>query len=283
MTEQPSEIDAFVTEQTAEIRRLASRSGQDIIEIGKRLIAVKDHLPHGAFGPWIDAEFGWTDRTARRFMEVAGAFGQIGHGVRFEAKALYALASGDVPQDVRDRFIAQAEAGEPVRHRDVREAIQPTSPGPAPREPVGPTPVLALVDMATGEVVQPDGSNDDKPDDITDPPAGANARRWQGDDGYREAYRVAAGMTPEQRVVFDADTARYDERPRLGEELSKVAVFVGRADVAFAEIDDRVVHKYLHDNVIREQLEQMANGAEAVAARCRELLGAGGVGLRRVR
>ena len=36
---------------------------------------MKNALPHGRFGPWLKAEFGWTERTAQNFMNVAGQFG----------------------------------------------------------------------------------------------------------------------------------------------------------------------------------------------------------------
>jgi len=121
-------VDAFVAEQTAEIKRLAARSGADIIDIGKRLLAVKGRLTHGEFTPWIEREFGWTPQTSRNFMRVAAVFGENENGFRFDAKALYALASGDVPDEVREQFVRQAEAGEEVRYRDVRDAIAAVRP-----------------------------------------------------------------------------------------------------------------------------------------------------------
>jgi hypothetical protein len=41
---------------------------------------------------------------------VAESFGDMRSGFAFEPKALSALASGAVPEDVRDGFIAKAEA-----------------------------------------------------------------------------------------------------------------------------------------------------------------------------
>ncbi len=124
-TPKPALPDATIEEHTAAIHRLTRRSGQDIIEIGHRLIAVKAKTSHGAFGPWLESEFGWTARTAQNFMRVAESFGDMRNGFAFEAKALYALASGDVPEEVREQFITRAEAGEPVRYRDVRDALTP--------------------------------------------------------------------------------------------------------------------------------------------------------------
>ena len=139
---------ADIAEHADAIKRLASRSGQDIIEIGQHLIAVKNRIGHGNFGSWLDDTFGWSADTAQRFMAVTRAFGEIPHGAVFEAKALYALASGDIPEEVRQQFIAQAEAGEPVRYRDVRDAVKAATPTPMSNG------MLAVVDLETGEIVE---------------------------------------------------------------------------------------------------------------------------------
>jgi len=57
------------------IREKVKRTIEQIIEVGLDLLKVKDALPHGQFGPWLASEFGWTDRLARRFMDVAEVFG----------------------------------------------------------------------------------------------------------------------------------------------------------------------------------------------------------------
>ena len=60
------------------------------IQIGRELLAIKARLGHGHFGPWLTAEFGWSDRQARRFMRAAqgkgtytglGAEGGVAHSV----------------------------------------------------------------------------------------------------------------------------------------------------------------------------------------------------------
>jgi hypothetical protein len=57
------------------IRRLTVEMAQATvpfeIRIGRELLAVKARLGHGHFGPWLAAEFGWSDRQARRFMRAA--------------------------------------------------------------------------------------------------------------------------------------------------------------------------------------------------------------------
>jgi hypothetical protein len=52
----------------------------------------------------------------------------------FQPSALYALASGNVPEPIREEFIQRAEAGETIRHQDVKRR-------------------LAIVDRETGEIL----------------------------------------------------------------------------------------------------------------------------------
>jgi hypothetical protein len=49
------------------VRTVSASSG---IEIGCRLAACKAELGHGNWLPWLDREFGWSDRTALNFMRV---------------------------------------------------------------------------------------------------------------------------------------------------------------------------------------------------------------------
>lgn len=56
----------FVQQQTGEIRVLMKRTAQGIIEVGQKLIEVKEKLGHGRFGEWLEAEFAWSDFTARQ-------------------------------------------------------------------------------------------------------------------------------------------------------------------------------------------------------------------------
>ncbi|HXH79550.1 DUF3102 domain-containing protein [Nocardioides sp.] len=125
--------DPFVEAHAEEIRRLATRSSTDIVDIGKRLILVKQRVGRGAWLPWLNAEFGWSDETANRFMRVATTFGEIPQLVGFGPSALYLLASPSTPAEVRQHFVTQAESGEPVRYSDVRDAIQAARPEPLPQ------------------------------------------------------------------------------------------------------------------------------------------------------
>lgn len=108
-----------------EIRRREKRAAEDIIEIGRQLTAAREAIKSDTqFGRWREAEFGWSAQTARNLMNVFRVFGGRSTNFVGQPSALYALASGDVPEETREQFIAQAATDEPVRYRDVKAAIQ---------------------------------------------------------------------------------------------------------------------------------------------------------------
>ena len=87
--------------------------------------AVKAGVGHGDWLLWLQTEFGWSEPTARRYMQVAGAF-QNAHSERFDtltidATALYALSAADVAQEARDIAIERAEAGEHITKAEACE------------------------------------------------------------------------------------------------------------------------------------------------------------------
>ncbi len=124
------ETSAYVQSRTATIRARGRRICADLIALGKDLLDVKASLSHGLFGAWLESEFGWSDRTARNYMEIAKVFGHLDPETlaSFELTALYALARTTVAEDIRDDFIAQAEHGELVSVRDVRDVLSDSMP-----------------------------------------------------------------------------------------------------------------------------------------------------------
>ena len=71
-----------------------SRTAQDIIDIGRDLVAVKNILGHGNWLPWLEAEFGMTSMTAQRFIQVAENIGtKTNTMLDLPPTVLYALAA----------------------------------------------------------------------------------------------------------------------------------------------------------------------------------------------
>lgn len=119
-----AETSLFIQKQTGEIRALMKRTAQDIIEIGQKLILVKEKLAHGRFLDWIAAEFEWSYPTAARFMQVANSFNKTYQIDKFAASALYVLAAPSTPASARSEAIARAEAGEPITYTIAKEIRQ---------------------------------------------------------------------------------------------------------------------------------------------------------------
>jgi len=120
LTENPVFNYASVSEtDAAELRKHADaiRSGlhhqlESIVAVGERLAKVKEVLPHGNFGLWIDAEFGWKARTAQNYLLAAETYGAKTQYVAYlPVNLLYRLQAPSAP-NVRDDLFRMIESGE---------------------------------------------------------------------------------------------------------------------------------------------------------------------------
>lgn len=103
------------------IRVRMKRTAEDIIAIGLDLVAVKERLPHGAFLPWIEAEFGMSQQSASRFMAVANTYGgKLPNLSNLPPSVLYELAAPSTPESVRQIVEQKAEAGESVSLEEIK-------------------------------------------------------------------------------------------------------------------------------------------------------------------
>jgi hypothetical protein len=124
-----ADIESVVRQKTTEIRDRMGRAAQNIIEIGARLIDVKEQLDHGQFGAWLATEFSWSDRSARRMMQVADQFKTANLSeINTAPSALYLLTSESTPPAVRREFVAKVSAGEKVTHKAVVDAAKAATP-----------------------------------------------------------------------------------------------------------------------------------------------------------
>jgi hypothetical protein len=133
------ETRIVVRQRTDEIKTLVRRSAQDIIDIGNKLIDVKAMLGHGEFGPWLEGEFGWAERTAQTFMQVAHYFKSANFAdLKIGASALYLLAAPSTPEPARIEAIQRAEAGEAITHSTAKAIVAQHKPTPPPAAPTPP-------------------------------------------------------------------------------------------------------------------------------------------------
>jgi hypothetical protein len=106
------------------IRERIKKTVEDIIEVGNDLLAVKGALPHGQFLPWLKAEFGWSERSAQNFMNVAEKFKSAKIAdLPIQPSAAYLLAAPSVPDEAREKAVEKAEAGEEITFAAAREIV----------------------------------------------------------------------------------------------------------------------------------------------------------------
>jgi hypothetical protein len=109
-------------EHAEAIRRLGKRILSDVIEIGERLTRARRLVGPGHWLAWLKTEIGWSDETARRFMDVYET--SRSHNLwdlQVPVSALYDLARA--PKEIRDEVIAQCSDGEKRTLADVRRVI----------------------------------------------------------------------------------------------------------------------------------------------------------------
>lgn len=111
----------FVTEQAGKIRLLMKRTAQNIIEVGQKLIEIKQRLGYGQYRKWIEAEFNWSKSTANSFENVAKQFANVQNLDIFSPSVLYELAAPSTPESARQEAIARAKAGEKIGCKSARE------------------------------------------------------------------------------------------------------------------------------------------------------------------
>lgn len=118
----PDTSKVIVQQRTSEIKTLMRKTASDIIEIGHKLIEVKEELQHGEFGKWLDSEFGWSYRTAKNFMNVADSFKSANFAeIDIAPSALYMLSEPSIPEIARSEAVERAEKGEQITHSTAKD------------------------------------------------------------------------------------------------------------------------------------------------------------------
>jgi hypothetical protein len=122
-TKQVAKADEAFLREAAE--RIRQRMSQDIIEVGRELIAVKGRVGHGKFLRWIDVEVEISEPTATRMMNVAREYGHKAFTVKhMKPTVLYELAAPSTPPEVRAKIECRVAAGEKVTIADVHALKQ---------------------------------------------------------------------------------------------------------------------------------------------------------------
>jgi ParB-like chromosome segregation protein Spo0J len=122
----PNELlnEIALAEHAAVIRALGKRVIGDVIEMGRRLTDAKKIAGHGGWLPWLDREFGWSDDTARKLMQVSElAESRNLRDLNLPISGLYLLAAPSTPGEVRQDVIERIENGESLSVKHIKELI----------------------------------------------------------------------------------------------------------------------------------------------------------------
>jgi hypothetical protein len=114
-----------LAENADAIRKLRKRAIGDVIEIGRRLTEMKEICGHGNWLPWLQREFGWTNRDAlncMRVYELSLKFENFSD-LRIPVSGLYLLAAPSTPPQIVDQMIARAKTGERLAHAEIKGKI----------------------------------------------------------------------------------------------------------------------------------------------------------------
>ncbi|MCM0751571.1 hypothetical protein DEA98_10215 [Brucella pseudogrignonensis] len=116
------EDEVAAKEDAAIIKAHMKSAAESIIAVGLALKRQKERLPHGMFLPWIEAEFGMSNVTASRMMNVAEIYGGKSFSLKdFTKEALYELAAPSTPQSVREQVEELIVDGQKVTAADIRK------------------------------------------------------------------------------------------------------------------------------------------------------------------
>src|SRR5262249_19849032 len=119
--------DPVLAEHANAIRALGKQAIENVIEIGHRLTECRNHsqMKHGDWLPWLEREFGWSDQTARNFMQVYELAGKTQNfwNLSRPVSGIYWLAAPSTPESARDQIIKRAQASGRKRMGRISSAI----------------------------------------------------------------------------------------------------------------------------------------------------------------
>ena len=104
----PPDASTSLEELTTGIHFYLREMGQNVIEIGKRLILAKELVPHGEWMSWLDDNFGLKYRMAANFMAVAERFANVHSNAHLNQTQMIQMLV--LPVGEEEKFIAELAA-----------------------------------------------------------------------------------------------------------------------------------------------------------------------------
>lgn len=101
-----------------------------IVDVGKKLLVVRDQLSDEEWRTWLEAEFSWSQAQASNYMRSAQQFGELNCLEMFQPTALFVLCRNKVSEEAVADAIIKAESGELVTHKTAKELVAKYQPEP---------------------------------------------------------------------------------------------------------------------------------------------------------
>ena len=199
------QVRSTLCSEATAIKAAVKRTHDNLVEIGNRLIHAKEIAGHGHFLAWVDAEFGMSDSHARRFMNVAEAFGKsdIMSDLSLPQTAIFMLAAPSVSEETREVAVEMAKSGELKTVADAKALVEA---GKTPQVLAAPT-------------VEDDGSWPEDPFDDADVPIQIpTPSEPQITEPERDPHGLYVETTTE---VMNADLPAPSKSPRTLDDYSQ--------------------------------------------------------------
>lgn len=227
---------------TLEIKKLAKRSAENIIIIGKLLTETKLVLGHGKFGKWLEAEFSWTQKQAIRFMNVFAKFDIMSNMDNYAPTALYLLSEPSTPDSALERASVLANDGEYISAKRAKEIISDCRPDRGlyssdSDEWYTPNDITYRVLLTLGQIDLDPCSNSK-----TDPNIPATKHYTIEDDGLTQDWSGKVYMNPPYGRVIADWVARMVEDYQTGMIDESILLVPSRTDTAWF----RLLRDYPH-------------------------------------
>lgn len=104
--------------------RIRTRYKNFRIETGRDLIKARALLPHGAFGPWVKANFSFlSESTVQNYMNAAKLAEEHPEVEKLAPAAAIALAAPNVPQPVKSEVVADLKEGKVPSTKTIKRKI----------------------------------------------------------------------------------------------------------------------------------------------------------------
>lgn len=107
-------------QRVVKIKFYLGQIAQNIIEVGKELIAAKEEVPHGEWQNWLQDNFNLSYRMAAKFMQCAERFSNVPTSATLKSSQMVELLA--LPEAETEQFIeAKAAEGNPVEDMTIKQ------------------------------------------------------------------------------------------------------------------------------------------------------------------